>query len=102
MLSERESMPTLVIHNVPQSLFEQIERVAQSRQKQPSEMLLEVLEKAFHDSKPAFSLPPVPQKVFLSEEIVAPYSIPRPEGKPTLSVRVAKPLPSSHDVPDRE
>jgi hypothetical protein len=90
------------IHTVPQSLFEQIEWVAQSRQKQPSEMLLEVLEKALHGSKPAFSLPPVPQKVFLSEEIVAPYSIPRPEGKPKRSVRVAKPLPSSHYVSDRE
>jgi hypothetical protein len=45
-------MPTLVIQNVPQSLLEQIERAAQSRQKQPSEMLLELLEKVFHDSKP--------------------------------------------------
>ena len=95
-------MPTLVIDNVPEPLFERIQHLARLRQQRPAETVLEVLERALRKSTPTFSQAPVPQELFLTEEIVAPCSIPRPEGRPARSVRVAAPLPSPHDMPDAE
>jgi hypothetical protein len=95
-------MPTLVIDNVPVSLYERIEHLAKTRHRTPADTVLEVLETAFRSTTPTFSEAPLPQQPFLTEEISAPCSIPRPEGKPARAVRVAAPLPTPHDLPNEE
>jgi len=100
--TENPRMPTLVIDNVPEPLLERIQHRARLRQQRPAETVLEVLESAFCQSTPTFSPAPVPQEPFVTEEIGAPCSIPRPQGRPARSVRVAAPLPSPHDLPDAE
>jgi hypothetical protein len=95
-------MPTLVLNDVPVPLYEQIQRMARKRQRTAADTVLEVLETVFRTTTPAFVEAPLPQEPFLTEEICAPFSIPRPEGKPARAVRVAPPLPSAHDLPDEE
>jgi hypothetical protein len=86
-------MPTLVIDNVPVSLYERIEHLAKTRRRTPADTVLDVLETAFRSTTPTFSEAPLPPQPLLTEEICAPCSIPRPEGKPARAVRVAAPLP---------
>jgi hypothetical protein len=95
-------MPTLVIENVPPRLFDQIQRRAVAQKRTPSDTLLEVLETAFRTTTPALSSAPLPNEPFLTEEISAPFDIPRPEGKPTRAIRVEPPLPEPHDFPEQE
>lgn len=95
-------MPTLVIDNVPASLYDRIQHLAKSRQRTPADTVLEVLETAFRTATAVFSEAPLPHEPFLTEEISAPCSIPRPEGQPARAVRVAAPLPTPHDLPDEE
>ena len=95
-------MPTIVIDNMPASLFDQIQHLAKTRQRSPADTVLEVLETAFRTVAPTFSKAPLPREPFLTEEISPPFSIPRPEGNPTIAVRVAAPLPASHDLPQVE
>ena len=95
-------MPTLVIDNVPVSLYDRIEKLAKKRQLTPADTALEALEQVFHPTTPTLSDAPLPSAPFMTEEICAPFSIPRPEGKPTRAVRVSAPLPTPHDIPDEE
>ncbi len=95
-------MPTLVLDNVPDLLFERIQHLARLRQQRPAETVLEMLENALRQSTPAFTQPPVPQELQSAEEIVAPCSIPRPEGRPARSERVTAPAPTPHDLPNAE
>jgi hypothetical protein len=95
-------MPTLVIDDVPVRLYERIERLAKARQRTPADTVLEVLETAFRETMPIHAEAPLPQEPFLTEEICAPCSIPRPEGKPARTVRVPAPLPTPHDLPPEE
>ena len=95
-------MPTLVIDNVPAPLYDRIQRIAQARKLTPSATVLEVLETAFRTAAPVHSSAPLPQEPFLTEEIPAPFSIPRPEGKPARALRVEPPLPEPHDFPEQE
>ena len=94
-------MPTLVIDNVPATLFDRLQLLAKIRSQSPADAALEVLETAFR-STPVRSVARLPHEPLLTEEISAPYSIPRPEGKPARTVRVPSPLPSSHDLADVE
>ena len=62
-------MPTLVIDNVPVSLFDRIQRLAKAQQRTPADTALEVLESAFRTTTPTFAEAPLPQEPFLTEEI---------------------------------
>ncbi len=95
-------MPSLVIENVPLPLFDQIQRLAAARQRTPADPALELLETAFRTVTPTRTEAPLPQEPFLTEEVCAPFTLPRPEGKPTRAVWVPQPLPSPHDLPDEE
>ncbi len=95
-------MPTLVIDNVPVSLLERIQRLAEARQRTPADTALEMLQSAFGATAPTFTEPPLPQEPFLTEEICAPFDIPWPKGEPVRAVRVEAPLPTPHDLPEEE
>ena len=92
-------MPTLLLSDVPGALYDQIHRLALAQQRTPAATVLEVLEAAFRTTTPTFFEAPLPQEPFLTEEI-APFTLPRPEGTPTRSVRVATPFPTPHDLPN--
>lgn len=100
--ARNNSMPTLVIDNVPAALYEQIQRVANSQHRTPADTVLEVLETAFCSTTPIFCEAPLPQQPFVAEEISSPYSLPRPEGRPVRPMRVAAPLPTAHDLQEQE
>jgi hypothetical protein len=95
-------MPTLVIDNVPASLFDRIQRRAKAQQQTPADTALELLESALRTATPTFAEAPLPQQPFLTEEICAPCSIPWPEGTPVRAVRVEAPLPTPHDLPEAD
>jgi len=99
---EKHPVPTLIIDNIPASLFDRIQHRAEKQQRTPADTVLEALETAFRPTTPTFSDAPLPSEPFMTEEICAPFSIPRPEGKPTRAVRVAPPLPTPHDLPNEE
>ena len=91
-------MPTLVIDNVPVWLYDRIHLLAKARQRTPSEIVLEVLEAAVPPMTPTSPEAPLPQEPFVTEEICASFSIPRP----TRAVWVPQPLPTPHDLPNEE
>ncbi len=93
-------MPTLVIDNIPASIYERIQQLAKTKQRTPSDAALEVLENAFRAPTPGE--PPLPQEPFLTEEICAPCDIPWPEGKRVVPVKIANYLPEPHDIPETE
>ena len=93
-------MPTLVIDNVPVSLFDRIQRLAKAQQQTPADTALEMLEQAFGARTVLHVAPPLPQEPFLTEEICAPCAIPWPKGEPVLAVHVEPPLPTPHDLPE--
>ena len=95
-------MPTLIIDNVPVSLFDRIEHLAKKRQRTPADTALEALETAFRTTTPTLSEAPLPSEPFMTEEICAPFSIPWPEGVTVYPERVAPPLPTPHDIPNEE
>ncbi len=92
-------MPTLVLTDVPGPLYDQIHRLAQDRHRSPADTAVDVLRAALRTETANLSEAPLPQAPFLTEEICAPCSIPRPEGKPARTVRVEAPLPTPHDLP---
>jgi hypothetical protein len=94
-------MPTLVIDNVPKPLFDRIQQLAQQRQRTPEAAVLEVLESAL-PATVTLSEPRLPQEPFLTEEICAPCSLPRPEGTLVQAIHVDPPWPTPHDLPDGE
>ena len=94
------NMPTLIIEGVPKSLYDQIQRLADSRRQTPADAVLEVLKTAFHVRVSVLCDAPMPPQPFVTEEISAPCGIPRPKGQPAHPVRVAVPLPFPHDIPN--
>jgi hypothetical protein len=95
-------MPTLVLTDVPGPLFEQIHRLALVRKRSAADAAVELLQSAFRSPSPAYAEAPLPNEPYLSEEICAPCSIPRPEGKSARTAKVATPLPTAHDFPATE
>ncbi len=95
-------MPTLVIDNVPVSLFDRIQRLAKAQQRTPADTALEMLESALRTTAPTFSEAPLPQEPFLTEEVCVPSGITWPEGKSLHAVRVEAPLPTPHDLPGQD
>ena len=88
-------MATLVIENVPASLYDRIQDLAKARHRTPAAAVLEVLELAIATAKTT-------QAPFLTEEICAPCEIPRPEGETVVPIEIAHYLPEPHDIPDVE
>ena len=95
-------MPTLVIDNVPVSLYDRIEKLAKTRQRTPADTALEALEQVFHPTTPTFSEAPLPSAPYMTEEICAPFYFPRPEGKTVVPIHIDKYLPEPHDFEDLE
>ena len=95
-------MPTLVINNVPESLLDRIQRLAEAQQRTPADTALEMLQSAFGTTTPTFTEPPLPDEPFLTEEICAPFDIPWPKGELVVPVEVAEYLPEPHDIPETE
>ena len=95
-------MPTLVLTDVPGPLFEQIHRLALARKRSAADAAVELLQSAFRATPPTFAETPLPNEPYLNDEICAPCSIPRPEGKSARAVKVATPLPTAHDLPAAE
>ena len=87
-------MPTLVLHDVPAPLYDQIQRLAEEQKRTPGDVALQVLETVLSE-------PPLPGPLFLTLEIPAPFTIPRPEGQlvqPKDIVHVADYVPQPHDI----
>jgi hypothetical protein len=95
-------MPTLVIDNVPVSLFDRIQRLAKAQQRTPADTALELLESAFRTTTPTFDEAPLPQESFLTEEVCAPFDIPWPKGELVVPIDIAEILPEAHDIPVTE
>ena len=92
-------MPTLVIDNIPASLFARISDLAMARRLTPSAAALAMLEDKLSPTREGTR---APGPIFLTEDMTASCSIPRPEGRPVRAVRVSRNLPTSHDFPDEE
>jgi hypothetical protein len=95
-------MPTLVIDNVPVSLYHRIQHLAEARQQTPADTVLQVLESALRTSAATLAEAPLPQEPFLTEEMCAPRTIPRPVGEPVVPVEIVDYVPLAHDLPDGE
>jgi len=95
-------MPTLVIDNVPVSLYHRIQHLAKARHQTPADTALEVLESALRTPTTVLGEAPLPQEPFLTEEMCAPCSIPRPVGERVIPVEITDYVPLPHDVPDEE
>ncbi len=93
-------MPTLVLNDVPPRLYDRIQRLAADRKRSPADTVVEVLETALSDNTVFLETAPVQNAIFLTEEICAPFTIPRPEGTLVRAVRVDTPIPTAHDFPE--
>ncbi|HVA45696.1 MAG TPA: hypothetical protein VNH11_04850 [Pirellulales bacterium] len=93
-------MPTLVIENVPVSLYDRIQHLAKSRQRTPADTVLEVLETAFRSTTPTLTEGPLPQEPFLTQEICAPFNLPWPKGERVVPIEIAEYIPTAHDLPE--
>ncbi len=90
-------MATLIIDNMPESLFERIQQLAQIRRQKPADAVVAVLDAALPRSNPILA-ERLPQEPFLTEEICAPCSIPRPVGQRIVPVEIVDYTPNPHDV----
>jgi hypothetical protein len=95
-------MPTLIIENMPEPLFDRIQRLAQLRRQAPAETAIEVLEGALWPPVTALPEARLPQEPLATEEICAPCTIPRPPGQLVTPVELADYVPRPHDVPREE
>ncbi len=95
-------MATLVIDNIPASLFDRIQRLAKTQHQTPADAALDVLEGALGDTKVKFTEAPLPSEPFLTEEICAPVEIPWPKGEIVMPIDLAEYLPEPHDIPTAE
>ena len=95
-------MPTLIIENVPEPLFERIRRLAQLRRQEPAATALEVLEGALGSPAPRLTEARLPQEPLATEEICAPCTIPRPPGQSIIPVEIGGYIPKPHDVPGED
>ena len=87
-------MPTLVIENLPAPLFERIQRLAEEQKCTPAEAALQHLEIVLSE-------PPLRNVPFLTPEISAPFSLPRPKGEivdPSQIIDIADCVPQAHDI----
>jgi len=90
-------MHTLVIDNLPTALYNRIQERAHTQHCSPSDAVIEVLEGAFRNGKETNFDPPLPSPPFVTEEIIAPCSIPWPKGEVVVPIEVYNYLPTAHD-----
>lgn len=95
-------MPSLILEDVPPLLFDQIQRLASARKRTPAETALEVLESAFQAEAPDHASVPPPGALFVTDEVPAPFDIPRPNGVRVEAKWISAYVPEPHDVPDAE
>jgi hypothetical protein len=95
-------MPTLLIDNVPMSLYQRLRHLAEARKQTPEDTVLEVLESELRAPTATPAEAPLPQEPFLTEEICAPCSIPCPVGERGIPTEVVDYVPLLHDWPDEE
>ena len=96
-------MPTLVIDNVPASLYHRIQNLAKTRHWTATDTVLEVLEIAFRSATPEFAGPPPAfPEAFLTEEVCTPCEIPWPVGEAVVPIECAEYVPDPHDITDTE
>ena len=111
-------MPSLFIDNVPASIYDRLQHLAEARQRTPADTVLEVLDGALPPTTPAHHDVPAHGSVasaagetayrivkptlcdppFMTEEICAPFDIPWPEGEPVVPIRIDKYIPEPHDL----
>lgn len=87
-------MTSLVLEQVPDELYAQIQILAERSQCSPEKTALAVLEHALQTHQVAA---PWPDELFLTDEISAPIEIPWPVGTPAVAVRIDPPPPEPHD-----
>jgi hypothetical protein len=95
-------MPMLVIDDVPAPLYDRIQRLALAWERTPAATVLKLLETAFPATMPSLSERSLPQELFLTDEICAPFTLPRPRGERVAPIEIAECIPSPHDLPDME
>jgi hypothetical protein len=95
-------MPTLVIDDVPAPLYARIQRLAQAWERTPAATVLRVLETALRSTMPNLTEGPLPQEPFLTEEVCAPFTLPRPKGERVVPIEIADYIPAPHDMPETE
>ena len=103
-------MHSLILDNIPTSLFTRIQHLAQSQHQTPAAVVIEVLESALPDNSTRIE-PPSPSAPFVTEDVIATEQAwetlrsPRPEGEivdPSRITKVENYLPLPHDIPDEE
>lgn len=95
-------MPMLVIDDVPAPLYDRIQRLALAWERTPAATVLKLLETAIPAAAPNLSERSLPQEPFLTDEICAPFTLPRPKGERVVPIEIADSIPSPHDLPDTE
>lgn len=95
-------MPMLVIDDVPGPLYDHIQRLALAWERTPAATVLKLLESAIPATMPDLSERPLPREPFLTDEICAPFTLPRPKGERVVPIEIAERVPSQHDFPDAE
>jgi hypothetical protein len=99
---EDHAMPSLFLDNVPAPVYDQIQRLALARNRTAADTALEVLETGLRNTALPGSTAPLPQEPFLTEEITAPFTIPRPPGERVVPIEITEYIPKPHDLPDTE
>jgi hypothetical protein len=64
--------------------------------------VVKVLETALRTTTPSLTEGPRPQEPFLTEEICAPFTLPRPKGERVVPIEITGRKPSPHDLPETE
>ena len=93
-------MPTLVIDDVPAPLYDHIQRLALAWERSPAATVVKVLETALRTTTPSLTEGPRPQEPFLTEEICAPFTLPRPKGERVVPIEITERKASPHDLPE--
>lgn len=95
-------MPMLVIDDVPAPLYDRIQRLALAWERTPAATVLKLLETAVPATMPNVSERSLTREPFLTDEICAPFTLPRPKGERVVPIEIADSIPSPHDLPDTE
>ena len=96
---DQHAMPMLVIDDVPAPLYDRIQRLALAWERTPAATVLQLLETAI-PAMPSLSERSLPREPFSTDEICAPFTLPRPKGERVVPIEVADSIPSPHDLPD--
>ena len=95
-------MPMLVIDDVPAPLYERIQSLALAWQRTPAATVVKLLETAIPATMPSLSQRSLPRDPILTDEVCAPFTLPRPKGERVVPIEIADCIPSLHDLPETE